>query len=160
MNLTAIFCAGFTRRWHANPDLCHTIDPVDGHSARVARIILALHPAPTLQLISAALTHDDGESVTGDVPWPFKAQMIEAERALLDIAEARAVSDLWGDLPRDDSSQWLEFADRLDAYMWAKHHAPHVLSGDGWPEARAMIESQAIALGVVDKVMPVIGVKP
>ena len=66
-NLNSIFRAGFVRRWHSDPDLCHTVDPIDGHSARVARIILALHPSPSVALIRAALTHDDGESVTGDM---------------------------------------------------------------------------------------------
>ncbi len=32
--------------------------------------------------------------------------------------------------------------------MWAKHHAPHVLDGDGWPECRHRLFVQAEALGV------------
>ena len=38
-NINSIFRAGFVRRWHSNPDLCHTADRIDGHSARVARIM-------------------------------------------------------------------------------------------------------------------------
>jgi len=32
--------------------------------------------------------------------------------------------------------------------MWAKHHAPHALDGDGWPECRRWIFTQAETLGV------------
>jgi len=40
---------------------------------------------------------------------------------------ARHASDFY---ETPDEYERLRFADRLDAYMWAKHHAPHVLDGD------------------------------
>ncbi|WP_165775071.1 hypothetical protein [Mameliella alba] len=136
-DLKAIFRAGFVRRWHTNPDLAHTVDRIDGHSARVARIIMALHPSPPLELIRAALIHDDGESVIGDIPGPAKERMTDSGWSLAPI-EGAALHEVWGafEKPRQDERIWLWFADRLDAYMWAAHHAPHVLNGDGWPEAR------------------------
>jgi len=149
INLTSIFRAGFVRRWHSNPDLCHTVDRIDGHSARVARIILALHPSPSAALIRAALTHDDGESVTGDMSavckgahWQLAEQMARVEYI--------ARTDLWG-LDPDLGNVgyiWLKFADRLDAYMWAAHHAPHIMDRDGWPELLAWINETADVLGV------------
>jgi len=146
--LRRIFRAGFVRRWHTNPDLAHTCDRIDGHSARVARIIIALHPDPSLALVKAALIHDDGESVTGDVPMTAKRGRLKTE---LDATEGAAARDLWGDaLPMlsGDDHAWLRFADRLDAYMWAEHHAHHVLDRDGWPEARVWLENAADRLGV------------
>ena len=148
-NLNSIFRAGFVRRWHSNPDLCHTVDRIDGHSARVARIILALHPSPSVALIRAALTHDDGESVTGDMSAVCKhgnPQLL----SLLARVEYIARTDLWGLDPNLVLAdiQWLKFADRLDAYMWAAHHAPHIMDRDEWPELLAWINEAADVLGV------------
>jgi len=140
--LRNIFRAGFVRRWHTNPDLAHTCDRIDGHSARVARFILALHPKPSAALLEAALTHDDGESVVGDMPYSAKRGSLGVE---LRDAEVRAASALWGGSPllQGDDMRWLKFADRLDAYMWAAHHAPHVMDRDGWPEAREWLLDEA-----------------
>jgi hypothetical protein len=43
---------------------------------------------------------------------------------------------------------WLKFADRLDAYMWAAHHAPHIMGRDGWPELLTWINETAEFFGV------------
>ena len=148
-NLNSIFRAGFVRRWHSNPDLCHTVDRIDGHSARVARIILALHPSPSVALIRAALTHDDGESVTGDMSAVCKHENPQLLSRLARV-EYIARTDLWGvdpDLGNVDG-RWLKFADRLDAYMWAAHHAPHIMDRDDWPELLAWINQTADVLGV------------
>ena len=150
-NLTAIFRAGSVRRWHANPDLCHTVDRVDGHAARVARIILAMHPAPSLALVSAALQHDDGESVSGDVPADAKRRdPFLSDR--LHVIESAAIVALWGDKTAISLSVeeriWLKFADRLDAFMWASEHAPEIMGEVGWRNDWKDIERRADALGV------------
>ena len=148
-NLTSIFRAGFVRRWHSNADLCHTVDRIDGHSARVARIILALHPSPPVGLIRAALTHDDGEGVTGDMSAVCKGGNPELAEMLAE-AEYAARRALWGPDPylRHIEHAWLKFADRLDAYMWAAHHAPHIMGSDGWVKRLAWINETADVLGV------------
>lgn len=149
-DILAIFRAGFVRRWHTNPDLAHTCDRIDGHSARVARIILAMHPNPSLALVRAALIHDDGESVVGDIPpSPYKRQLAAESGSFPDKMEDCAIADLWGWTAYEvdaGHAEWLKFADRLDAYMWAAHHAPHVLGVDGWPEAREWLMNTAFDL--------------
>ena len=159
MSLTKAFRAGFVRRWHMNPDLCHTVDPDDGHQGRVARIVLMLHPNPSIRLFSALLTHDDGESTVGDIKAPSKdANPVFA--ATLERMESQTRLDIWGtdyvahltDTDRD----WLKFADRLDAFMWAKHHAPHVMDSDDWPEARQRLIDAAICFGVLGQVADIL----
>lgn len=152
-DLIAIFRAGCTMRWHTNPDLSGTRDRVDGHAGRVARLILALHPAPTWALLAAALIHDDGEAEVGDIRAPAKDAHPDLRDAL-EAAERNAVARLWQGRDfadprflRDGDAEWLQLADRLDAYIWASHHAPHVLTGDGWPEARDRLLAMAAKLG-------------
>lgn len=151
-NLDAIFYAGFVRRWHTNPDLAYTNDRIDGHSARVARIILALHPDPSFALIKAALIHDDGEAATGDMSAPAKRANPEMAESLAEVETSHRVK-LWGIrgqmhlMLSAKEKKWLEFADRLDAYMWAAHHAPRAIDRDGWPEAKDWIIKTAEDLG-------------
>ncbi|GEM_PF-725087 len=134
--LLKAFRAGMVRRWHSNPDLAATVDTLDAHQGRVARILLMLHPNPTADLLRVALTHDDGEAVVGDISGLTKAKHPETY-ALMQVLETKARADIWGQQPElmNANALWLRFADRLDALMWAQHHAPHKLSGDGWPEA-------------------------
>lgn len=156
-DLTAIFRAGFVRRWHTNPDLAHTCDRIDGHGARVARIILAWNPDPSLELIKAALIHDDGESVVGDMPYPAKTGRLATEYC---HAEGVASRKIWGDAPmlsKPNDGTWLKFADRLDAYMWAAHHAPHIMDSDGWPEALEWLVEAAADLGCLARLLDTIG---
>ena len=150
-NLPAIFRAGSVRRWHCHPELCNTGDRNDGHAARVARIILAMHPAPSLTLVAAALQHDDGESVSGDVPAEAKRRdPLLSDR--LHVIETNAIVALWGDKAatrlNEEERIWLKFADRLDAYMWAFAHAPEIMGEVGWRSDWQAILRSAEALGV------------
>lgn len=80
--------------------------------------------------------HDLGEAVTGDIPSPVKAANPDLSAAL-DRIEAAAMRAM--DLPSVNMDQLdrdrLKLCDRLDAYLWARHRAPHILGGDGWPDA-------------------------
>jgi len=133
--------ATFTRRWHANPDMCHTIDPVGAHSARMGVLALQLFGAgASRELLAACLCHDLGEHMTGDVAWPAK-QDPELGAALDRIEEAALVSmGMAYDLPPSDARR-LKYLDRLDAYLWTQYHRPDILCRDGWPEALAWLES-------------------
>ena len=65
--------ATFVRRWHRNPDLADTNDPIGGHSARVALLLLNYWPLSSIFAITHALTHDLGEAYAGDVPATSRA---------------------------------------------------------------------------------------
>lgn len=165
IDLRAIERAGRVRRWHSNPDMVHTDDPVSHHAGRVARIICALWPDASAALISAALIHDDGESgAWGDVSATAKAAMSQAAHDELAKAEGKARCAVWGGyglLVRtpfitDVDYQRLKLADRLDAYMWVQRHRPDILDRDGWPEDRKWLAANAAALGVSDQVCAVL----
>ncbi len=131
--------ATFTRRWHANPDLCHTIDPVGSHSARMG--VLALHlfgASASRELLVACLCHDLGERFTGDVAQPAKRD--PELRAALNRIEGEGLAAMGMAFALDDrDSRRLKFLDRLDAYLWAQHNAPHILTRLGWPEDLAWL---------------------
>ncbi len=140
--------ATFTRRWHTNPDLCHTVDPVGAHSARMGVLALQIWGAgASRDLLMACLCHDLGESVVGDMPATAKHDPRLA--GPLGIAEDRALAamGLAFDLSADDARR-LKFLDRLDAYHWAAHHAPHVLARDDWRASLAWLVSERDSLGV------------
>ena len=148
-DIQRIFYAGLTTRWHTNPHLAQTCDRLDGHQGRVARLILALFPDASRDLLIAALTHDDGESVTGDIP------ATTGKTAEQMGAEALARGEIWGlgfQLLARYERERLRLADKLDAYMWAEHHAPAVvLDGGEWSEAWQEIVKLAVELGVEDR---------
>ncbi len=149
-DIQRVFYAGLTTRWHTNPWLAQTCDRLDGHQGRVARLILALWPDASRDLLIAALTHDDGESVTGDIPATAGKMLAHIE------VEVLAKMDIWGyeTLPLLSSldARRLKLADKLDAYMWAEHHAPAVVLDRGeWSEAWQEIVKLAVELGVEDR---------
>ena len=148
MTITALYNAGAVRRWHTNPHMAHVVDTIDGHSGRVAKLILLLHPAPTMALLRAALTHDDGEHAVGDIPGPAKAEMPPAARDALDAIETAARAAIWGPAPvlTDREALWLRYADRLDAYITAER-AGAPMDRDGWPDALGWIAATAAELG-------------
>lgn len=149
-SIVKIYRAGRVRRWHANADLADTDDRIDGHSARVARLLMALFDDCPAILLRAALTHDDGEVAVGDIPAPVKRRHPRLEAMVAEI-EGTEVHYLWGadalaGLDEIHARQ-LRFADRLDAFMWAAHHRPWILENYDWPEARRWLWKEAGALG-------------
>lgn len=156
MTLIAVFNAGRVRRWHTNPELAHTNDFLDGHQGRVARIILKLHPHASRALLVAALTHDDGEWAIGDISGPAKAALRDLEPIAWDRLQAvedDSRAEVWGCVHTVsiDDAAWLRFADRLDAYTWAKHHGAR-MDRNGWPEAWADLQRMAEDLGCIEEI--------
>jgi hypothetical protein len=46
-----------------------------------------------------------------------------------------------------DDRRRLKFLDRLDAYLWAQHHAPHIMARQDWTADRLRLEGMATELG-------------
>jgi len=155
-DLAAVFASGRVRRWHTNLDLSCTEDYNDAHQGRVARIILALHPDPSAGLICAALTHDDGERGPGDLSTDAKKN--PELRAIVEAEERKTAVKTWGKIwwLESDEQKWLKFADRLDAYMWAKHKAPWVLVQDTWVKHRRELLDSVESLGCTAKIKGII----
>lgn len=143
MNLD-IYHATMVRRWHTNPHLSHTIDPVGYHSGRMAILALKLWPC-AWELVAACLTHDLGEFASGDIPWGGDKTTAD------DVAnEWSADHDMDWHIDADTlTMRRLKFLDRLDAYLWAKHHAPdHVATNSDWQAQRGQLLLDAQSLGV------------
>lgn len=153
-----VYRAGRVMRWHSNPDMSHVADPVDGHSARVARLILALHPKPSAALIAEALTHDDGEMGVGDIASPAKDADPELARKIEILEVSRRVG-IWGVLPElgMDEMRWLRLCDRLDAWMVMAAHRPDLKDRPEWRRDRARIMGLASDLGCAARVGKVLG---
>jgi 5'-deoxynucleotidase YfbR-like HD superfamily hydrolase len=131
--------ATFTRRWHTHSHLSQTNDPVGYHSGRMG--VLALDFFGTdANLLAACLTHDLGEYVTGDAPFgsPVKDH----------VAEDDARLNMGMYYPCDER---VKFLDLLDIYLWARHHAPHVVKEPDWRKQLLTLIEMADSLGVSEK---------
>ncbi len=139
--------ATFTRRWHTSPHLSHTVDPVGYHSGRMAVMALTLFPDASRDLLAAIAVHDLGESVTGDVPWGAKRD--EELKDRLDEIESDALRDMGlnYDLGMSDRRR-MKFLDRIDAFLWASHHAPAMVLQDAdWNEQIQWLKKESEELG-------------
>lgn len=156
-DLRAILAGGYCTRWHANPDLAHIRETLAEHHARVAQIILALHPAPSVALIDAALHHDAGEPFVGDVPAPAK-RADPALARILDRAEGAALTRLGVHAEIDGRDvEWLALADRLAALLHVGQVRPDLLQSAEWQEDARAILAMARAFGLehrISDVMP------
>lgn len=110
---------GHVRRYHTE-QLIGDHQTVAEHSAHVALILLALHPAPSASLLTAALTHDLGERRTGDMPAPVKWRFTALAEHLRE-AEVLALEEMQVPRPRlhDDDRSWLKGADLLEMLFFA-----------------------------------------
>lgn len=145
-------------RWHASRShaLRNSGDTTDAHAARCCRLLIALNPCASANLIAACLHHDVAERATGDTPQSAKndatlrdtlIRLEEGENMRLGIPEARTRAEY----------EWIKLVDRLDAYLWCRMVDKAELSKNGWRMAWADILSRADDLGVRDDVFDLIG---
>lgn len=150
MHAATPWLAGFTQRWHIHPNLAETNDRVDGHSNRVAVLVLKFMPDAPVELLRAAVLHDLGEAMVGDISYPVKManpDILETTEKL----EKFALEEMGFKYPDLDPGlvKILNLADRVDAYLWALHHKPHVVASNGkWRAHRDKILAQAMELGL------------
>lgn len=111
--------AGAVRRFHT----CRIIkeDSVAEHSFNVANIVLALtRGRASRNLILAALFHDMGEYMMGDIPAPTKRLFPENVREAIEASEMEAICRIQYDVDFTISMEEraiLKIADRMDGLM-------------------------------------------
>lgn len=135
------YLATFVRRWHTNPDLGHTVDTLAGHGGRMSVLALSIFPQCSRDLLAACVTHDLGEAVTGDVP--YNSPIKDRYKERIASEELGLLVELKG-----DDKRRLKMLDLLDAYLWARHHAPHLMARQDWKKQRQNILDTASDLGV------------
>lgn len=156
INPRMVWNAGFVRRWHQNPALSWLDDYDAAHQGRCAALVIALWPDHSHDLLKAAITHDMGELIVGDLSTDTKS----ADGALPKVhahAEWSALEKmgLRIDLSLLDRRR-LKLVDRLDAYLLVCLRAPWVLRGMDWELARESLILEAGALGVGRLVLSVL----
>lgn len=148
--------AGNVRRWHSNPDLSHIHDTNDAHQGRCGVLVMTLWPDHSHMLLKAAITHDLGECVTGDMNGQIKHENPDLAEMLAQI-ERRYLAK-WGfdfDLTDTDARR-LYLVDKLDAYLVVKSRAPWVLIRADWKQSYSRILNMADSLGVKSHVLEII----
>lgn len=101
------------RRYHQHPTL--EIDTVGKHSAGVALFISLIDPTVRKEVLLAALCHDLGEWVLGDIPAPTKRLLSDGAKTEIDRIEEEALF-AHGCLVSltDDEYKLLKICDYLD----------------------------------------------
>lgn len=164
VSVRSIWNAGRVRRWHTHPHLSRTDDFNDGHQGRVARLLLALFPNVARDTLLTglihALTHDDGEAGTFDIPSPVAARVLPNVRDELAYQERAARQALWRDVvphaPDGATAQAVHLCDKLDAWLWMLHHHPALRLRSDWTKDADKIRALAIGLNVIDAVAPLL----
>ena len=151
---TPLWLSGRVMRWHTNPRMAGTGDRLDGHHGRVAQIIIEVMAPeqPSASLLIAALTHDAGEMVVGDLPGPYKSNVapsVAADHALTEAVARDTIAGPYPDLSESDQT-WLRWADRLDAYLWASWHGEDMTATE-WRLAHEEIARLEAMLGLFDE---------
>jgi 5'-deoxynucleotidase YfbR-like HD superfamily hydrolase len=146
-------------RWHSSR--CHALrhsgDTIDAHAARCCRLLLALKPDASANLIAATLHHDVAERVTGDTPWNAKIDDATLRDVLVRL-EAAENQRLGLTTPRHaEDVDWIKLVDRLDAYLWCQDVAHPQLKRQDWRNAWADILARAGRLDVRQQVANLIG---
>jgi 5'-deoxynucleotidase YfbR-like HD superfamily hydrolase len=123
--------AGELRRYHTWA--CNHEQTVADHSWNVARLLLAWDPQLPRHMLVHALFHDIGERITGDVPYPIKAQnpALKKEMDRLEFDGHLAMCGPWGvSAPvalSDAEAALFKLADLVD--MW-EHALDEIARGN------------------------------
>jgi len=144
-----LYESGFVQRWHTHPTLARLGQTLGHHQWGVATLIAQLHDNPSAALLMAALWHDVGEFEAGDMPYGAKEwnpalayELNNVERrAALRITQSRLIQ------LDDDEADWLHLCDRLEAYLYVKTVAPHLLGSEEWRDCLNDIEKIAVDVG-------------
>ncbi len=133
------------RRWHSNPDLCHIVDPIGAHSARMMAQAMTYWPDTSRNMLLAILYHDAPEGPLGDPPFDAPEEL-KAIHAKLSFELAYANGWAFDITPLE--RRRLKFLDRLDAHRVAMRVCPWLEHDSEWWESERWLDSEAEALGV------------
>ena len=112
-------------------------------------LLLMLHPLPSAHLIACTLTHDAAEIFTGDMPAPMKSGHL---KEIMERYEAQIAEKFELPVPSDKDARWVKLCDKLDAVLWVREHAVHMLATPDWIEQWEDIIKMSKALGCYEKV--------
>lgn len=107
------------RRYHQY--YTHERDTVGKHSCGVALMANLINPSCRKEVLMAALTHDLGEAVIGDIPSPMKKRLSPAAKREVDYIENQVLIDngmAFCDLLTDTESLLLKLCDCLDGLLF------------------------------------------
>ncbi len=114
------YLSGKVRRWHTH----HSLEQTNAdHCWGVAMILIKLvKPAPSRDLLIAALFHDSREYLTGDMPGYAKKSGSILKIAMA-VAENQARKTIGLAFPPllADEALWLELADAMEAWLFVRH---------------------------------------
>lgn len=121
--------SGHVRRWHQNPEMSRCGENNAEHQWNVATILLYLQPDATREQIIAALFHDVGELVAGDIAYPVKQRFPHFTKHHEEIESAvrdnMVRCEAWGD-------PVVNAADKLAALVRMHHEGVVVTDEDWW----------------------------
>lgn len=149
VGINPIYRSGSVTRWHTYPEV--PPQTLADHQGRVAQIVLFFWPQAPASLLYAALHHDCGELITGDVSSKTKRAHPELDRALA-AAEAIACASMGVDAI-DQTNERLRFADRLEAYTYVALTSHDILGHPQWVMALVEIGEMADALNVSSRLV-------
>ncbi len=142
MKLSQVYRSGQVIRWHQNPEMNRAMQTNADHQWGVAVIIMSEFPDDvSVRLLRAALLHDVGEVVVGDLPGPLKRDPRNTKLVELHtLAETYARNAMGIMLPRNRrEAMILKYADTKEAYMTMLRHNPGLAARYDWQEQKARI---------------------
>lgn len=123
MNVNFLLSGSVVRRFHTVDTIKE--DLVGRHSHGVAMLCFAMSEKPSLDLIMAALSHDLGEQVIGDIPSPTK-RALGSGMERIDAMEENALLDQGLDFHKrltEEEKAILRVADCLDGMLFCIREA-------------------------------------
>lgn len=138
-NMARLLRSGKTKRWHNNPDMNHSNETNAEHQWGVAAFVLWLVPDASRELIIAALHHDVGELVVGDLSLDFKRSnpTFAEQHAKIEAAERDKIVAPLNITQRE--VHILKIADWLAAWDAMAHHQPGMRNRRDWQGQAATI---------------------
>lgn len=152
------------KRWHTRR-VDHE-QTVAAHTASMIALALALaepydlSPADRCALMHLALVHDAHETVFGDIPYPSRMKLFEAQHMDVDRI---CRTEFWGGVdPYDEVTEQVrdlvEMADSLEAALWAQRYAPNLTAAvvsQAVTKAQQLLDNQGQA-----RVLEILGIRP